>query len=358
MSETGPFHIHGVVLPGDEPTDLYVVDGVVSPEPVPGATTIARNAWILPGLVDAHCHIGLGPGGAVDDATTLSQARADLAAGTMLIRDAGSPSDTRWVQERPDLPRLVRSGRHVARPKRYIRDLGVEVEPEDLVEQVRLQARAGDGWVKLVGDWIDRSIGDLAPLWPADVAAAAIAAAHDEGARVTAHVFGEQAVAELVSAGIDCIEHGTGMTDDVIEEMAARGTVLVPTVINLNRFPDYAAPGREKYPNFSHHLMHLYERRFETLGRAIEAGIEVHAGTDAGTVVPHGQIQDEIAELSGLGGTAFALEAASWGARAWLGADNLNPGASADLIVCAADPREHLPTLRNPLAKLLRGVPV
>ncbi|MCC2593249.1 amidohydrolase family protein [Tessaracoccus sp. OS52] len=354
----GSFHLYGVVLPETEPRDLWIRDGVISAEPVPDATTIASGCWIVPGLVDAHCHIGLGPDGAVSREVSLAQARSDLAAGTMLVRDAGSPSDTRWVQERGELPRLLRSGRHVARPKRYIRNLAVEVEPEDLVGQVRHEARSGDGWVKLVGDWIDRSVGDLTPLWPADVAAEAIAVAHEEGARVTAHVFGEQAVAELVAAGIDCIEHGTGMSDEVIAEMAARGTVLVPTMINLNRFPEYAEPGREKYPLFSAHLMDLYERRVDTIGKAIEAGVEVHAGTDAGTVVPHGQIQEELAELAALAGPAFALEATSWGARTWLGASNLTPGASADLIVCAADPREHLPTLGNPLAKLLRGVPV
>jgi len=51
----------------------------------------------------------------------------------------------------------------------------------------------------------------------------AIAAAHEEGARVTAHTFDEQAVAELVAAGIDGIEHGTGLDDATIELMAERG---------------------------------------------------------------------------------------------------------------------------------------
>ncbi|WP_331715807.1 amidohydrolase family protein [Tessaracoccus coleopterorum] len=175
--------------------------GVLHDEPVAGARTIATSGFVIPGLVDAHSHIGLGPDGAVSAETARRQALADLAAGVMLIRDAGSPSDTTWIQQDPMLPRLVRAGRHVARPKRYLRNLGVEVEPEGLVDAVRGQARAGDGWVKLVGDWIDRSVGDLAPLWPADVAAEAIAAAHAEGARVTAHCFGEQAVAELVAAG-------------------------------------------------------------------------------------------------------------------------------------------------------------
>ena len=348
-------HLTGVFLPDAEPREVWIADGVISEEPVPGAVTVASDAWVLPGLVDAHCHIGLGPQGAVSADTARGQAETDLAAGTMLIRDAGSPSDTRWIQRTAALPRLIRSGRHVARPLRYIRYLGVEVEPEQLVEQVRHEARDGDGWVKLVGDWIDRSVGDLAPLWPADVAAAAIAAAHEEGARVTAHCFGEQAVHELVAAGIDCIEHGTGLSDDGIAQMAERGTALVPTLINLDNFPRYATPAREKFPTYYSHMMDLYARRKQTIAAAIEAGVPVFAGTDAGTVIEHGRIRDEVDALAELGGTDFALGAASWGARAWLGADALSLGASADLIVLDADPREDLSALRRPLAMILRG---
>jgi len=47
---------------------------------------------------------------------------------------------------------------------------------------VATEARRGDGWIKLVGDWIDRSVGDLVPLWSDDVLKAAIDAAHDNGA--------------------------------------------------------------------------------------------------------------------------------------------------------------------------------
>ncbi|MCB0885836.1 MAG: amidohydrolase, partial [Propionibacteriaceae bacterium] len=150
---SGALHIRGHLLPGDEVVDLWIADGVLHPEPIPSADSLATEGWVIPGLVDAHCHIGLGPEGAVSAETARAQAQADLAAGTMLIRDAGSPSDTRWVQADDALPRLLRAGRHVARPKRYLRNLGAEVEPEDLVAQVRHEARSGDGWVKLVGDW-------------------------------------------------------------------------------------------------------------------------------------------------------------------------------------------------------------
>ena len=90
----------------------------------------------------------------------------DRDAGTLLVRDAGAASDTRWLQQRTDMPRLIRAGRHIARTRRYLRGFAVEVEPDGLVEAVRKQARAGDGWVKLVGDWIDRDAGDLAPSFP------------------------------------------------------------------------------------------------------------------------------------------------------------------------------------------------
>ena len=350
-----PMHIHGTFLPYEEPRDFWVVDGRLTAEPIAGARTLARDAYVIPGLVDAHCHIGLGVEGAVSVEETRRQAQADLAAGTMLIRDAGSPSDTRWVQHDEALPKLIRAGRHVARTRRYIRHLAVEVEPEALVEQIRHEARDGDGWVKIVGDWIDRSTGDLEPSFPAALAAEAIAVAHEEGARVTAHCFGEQSVAELVAAGIDCIEHGTGMSDEVIQQMVDGGVALVPTMINLNRFPQYAEPGRDKYPVFANHMMALYSRRRETIGKAIEAGIDVYSGTDAGTVVPHGEILSEVAELASLGGGEFAIKASSWGARSWLGVDALVEGASADLIVTTADPRADTGALRDPLALLLRG---
>ncbi len=348
-------HVHGTVLPGTEPVDLWIVDGVVTYEPVADATTLARDAWILPGLVDAHCHIGLGVEGAVPDEVAREQAMADLAVGVMLVRDAGSPKDTRPFQQDPTMPRIIRSGRHVARSRRYIRNLATEVEPDAFPEQLRHEARSGDGWVKFVGDWIDRSVGDLAPSFPASAVREAIAAAHEEGARVTAHCFAEQSVAEIIEAGADCIEHGTGLDDEHIAMMAERGVALVPTLINLARFTDYAAQGEAKFPTYSAHMRDLHARRHETIGKAVDAGVPVYAGTDAGTVIRHGRVLDEIDELATVGGPEFALGAASWRARTWLGADNLDEGASADLLVLSGDPREDLTVLREPQYRILRG---
>ncbi|HEY7717484.1 MAG TPA: amidohydrolase, partial [Pedococcus sp.] len=182
-------HLTGPLLVGPEEVrdEAWVVGGRLTFErpAATGADVVRVDGWVLPGLVDAHCHVGLDAHGAVDRETTERQALGDRAAGTLLIRDAGSPADTRWVDDREDLPKIIRAGRHIARTRRYIRNYAHEVEPDQLVERVRLEARAGDGWVKLVGDWIDRDLGDLAPCWPLDVLKEAVAAAHEEGARVT-----------------------------------------------------------------------------------------------------------------------------------------------------------------------------
>jgi imidazolonepropionase-like amidohydrolase len=346
----------GPVLPDGEPRDLYVVDGRVTLEPVAGAETAAEG-WIVPGLVDAHCHIGLDEHGAVDHATTEAQAVADRDAGALLLRDCGSPSDTRWVQQRDDLPRLIRCGRHLARTRRYIRDYAHEVEPDDLPAHVAHEARAGDGWVKLVGDWISRDEGDLAPSFPAETFAAAIDTAHQYGARVTAHCFGETVLPDLIAAGIDCIEHGTGLTTDLVETMAEQGTALVPTVVQLDNFPDYAEAGRVRFPAYADHMLALHARRRETIMAAFEAGVPIFAGTDAGGVLPHGGIADEVAELAAYGmPAAYALGAASWRAREWLGWEPaLGEGAPADFVVYPRDPLADLSVLRGPTAVVLRG---
>ena len=58
-------HVTGRMLPDAEPVEFWIVGGAVTFERVKGATTLATDAWIMPGLVDAHCHIGLGAGGAL-----------------------------------------------------------------------------------------------------------------------------------------------------------------------------------------------------------------------------------------------------------------------------------------------------
>jgi len=353
-SET--IRVKGVVLPGGEHRDLYVVGGRVTYEPVRDARTVAEG-WVVPGLVDAHCHVGLDTAGAVDEATQEQQALDNREVGALLLRDCGSAADTGWIDDREDLPRLIRAGRHLARPKRYLRNFAHEIEPDELAAYVTQEAKRGDGWVKLVGDWIDRDTGDLAPCWPREALQQAMDTAHDLGAKVTAHVFGEHALPDLIETGIDCIEHGTGLSEDLVDTMAARGVALVPTVMQLDLFPRYADQAGAKFPRYAEHMTDLFDRRKDTVRAAYEAGVAVYAGTDAGGVLEHGLIVPEIQRLHDYGLSAFdALGAASWRARAWLGHHAvLEEGADADFVVYPEDPLADLGVLASPSRVVLRG---
>jgi len=349
-------HVRGRGLPDGAPVEWWIVDGTLSAGPVDGADTVFDGGWILPGLVDAHCHVGLGPHGAVDLDEAIEQAETERAIGALLLRDAGSPIDTRSLDDHDDLPRIIRAGRHLARPKRYMPGYAIDIEDESqLPAAVAEQARRGDGWVKLIGDWIDREIGDLAPLWSDDVLKAAIDAAHSHGARVTAHVFGEDALPGLINAGIDCIEHGTGVTDDTIALMLDHGTALVPTLINVENYPGIAdAAGR--YPTYASHMRDLYDRCYQRVAAARDAGVPIYAGTDAGGMITHGRIADEIDALKGVGmNPTEALGAACWDARAWLGRPGLEHGAPADLVCYTDDPRHGAGVVNNPDLVILRG---
>jgi len=354
----GALHVRGVVLPDDEHRDLWILDGRVSSTPVADATTIG-DGWLLPGLVDAHCHIGVDADGPIDRETQEQQATTERDAGVLLARDCGVPSDTRWMDARDDLPRIVRAGQHVARPKRYIRNFGIEVEPEELVETIARQAERSDGWVKIVGDWIDRQTGDLGPCWPADVLTAAVERAHQLGARVTTHVFGEDALPDLLAAGVDCVEHGTGLSVGQLAAMAATQTALVPTLINIETFPGIAASAT-KFPAYAAHMLALHARVDRMVASAYEAGVPIYAGTDAGGSLAHGLIAGEVQALHRAGMSAVdAIAAASWRARDWLGhSSSLADGAVADFVVLDEDPRSNLEALAHPARVVLRGAVV
>ena len=160
----------------------------------------------------------------------------------------------------------------------------------------------------------------------------------------------------LIRAGIDCIEHGTGLTDDTIALMLEHGTVLVPTLINIiDNFPGIAEAAK-RYPTYAAHMRDLYARCPGRIAAAVDAGVPIYAGSDAGTMIAHGRIVDEVEALKGIGmSPTAALGAACWDAREWLGRPGLDHGASADLVCYAKDPRQGPGVLTQPDLVILRG---
>lgn len=358
MSEPAKaLHLRGILLPDDVERDVWVVGDRLTFEPVPGAETVADRGYLLPGLVDAHCHIGLLPSGPV---TEVSVARGlaliDRDAGVLTIRDAGSPIDYRELDDADDLPRLIRAGRHLAPHRRYLPGLAIECGPHELAANAAVQAKAGNGWIKLVGDWIDRGTGDLGPTYDDATFAAAVEAAHSAGARVAVHTFSEAALPGLIAAGVDSVEHGTGLSFDLIDAMAERGTALVPTMTNIENFAGIADQAEAKFPGYAAHMRRLQAGFPGIVRAAYEAGVPIYVGTDAGGGVAHGLAADEMLRLADAGLAPMdVLAAGSWGARGWLGLPGLVEGGLADLVVYAADPRRDLTVLREPARIVLRG---
>lgn len=313
--------------------------------------TASHHGWLLPGLVDAHCHIGYSADGPVDALGMERQAWDNFLAGVTLIRDCGSPVDNCAVAQNGPIG-VLRAGQHIARPKRYIRNLAVEAEPAALVETVIAQAQAGSGWVKLVGDWIDRADGnqsDLRPLWPASQLREAVAAAHDLGARVSVHTFGRDTIDGLLEAGVDSIEHGTGMEPDQVREAARRGISVTPTLLQVGLFPEFAQAAGSKYPVYAQTMTDLFTSHEDVWGSFLDAGVTLLPGTDSGGYQRHGCLPLELERwvMAGME-TREVLDAATWKARAFLGTEGLYHGAPADFVLYGEDPRADITVLQRP----------
>jgi imidazolonepropionase-like amidohydrolase len=352
----GRFHLRGHVLPEGGIRDVWVVDGRVTFEQVDGAETLVDGGWLLPGLVDAHAHLALAsPGGADAPAEerVAASARAQLSAGVLLVREPGGPDRTSTgVGPDSGLPRTQTAGRFLAAPGGYFPGLAREVSPQELSAAVTEEAAAGTGWVKLVGDFPDDS-GRMTPLWDEATIASAVAAAHAGGARLTIHAVSPGAVVTAVRAGVDGIEHGTGMPRDLLPELVEHGVAWTPTLLISDPVRDWAI--QDMADAHRDEVLGWVDGLPATVAAAARAGVTLLAGTDAG-LVPHGMIAAEVTLLVAAGVPPdTAVAAASWGARQYLRMPGIEEGAPADLLALADDPRRDRSALGRHLAVVLDG---
>ena len=161
-----------------------------------------------------------------------------------------------------------------------------------------------------------------------------------------------------IKAGIDCIEHGTGLTDDTIALMVEHGTALVPTLINIENFPGIA-DAAAKFPKYARHMRDLYQRCHPRIGAAREAGVPIYAGTDARSMkLADGRIAMRSTRSRCIG---MSSDRGYWAppvgtpASGWV--DQVpEHGAPADLVCFTDDPRQGAAVVNNPDLVILRGV--
>ena len=329
------------LLPDSDDRDLWVVDGRLTSRP-PDAAEPLPGRFALPGLVDAHSHVSLGPGQVPLDLGATAEALRQLpATGVLAVRDVGSPGDL-VLDLVPDSahPTIQAAGQWLAPDGLYYARLHRPVAPDDLLAIALAQVRAGARWIKVVADWTE---GDLS--YEQTLLEQLVMAVHEAGARVAAHTQGFQ-VSEIIAAGVDSVEHGCGLDAGDLDVLAANGTAWTPTLLALSGpMPADAAPERaarrEGWLDNSRAL----------LASAAERGVTILAGTDTA-----GPITAEMALLIDFGLTPEqALRAATTEARAYLGLPMLDEGAPADVVTFEADPREDPSILAQPAAVLLRG---
>jgi imidazolonepropionase-like amidohydrolase len=340
-------HVRGTLLPSGEERDVFVTDDgrLTFDADAPGAgdaRTVLDGGFLLPGLVDAHAHLGLAsPAGreAPDDERARASARAQLREGVLALREPGGPNRaSSALGPAHGAPRIIASGRWLAGPSRFLPGFAREVSPEELPEAAVEELRAGGGgWAKVIADW---RVGDEwgAVSFGPEALAETTRRVHAEGGRLAVHAMFRPATEAAIEAGVDSIEHGTFVDRTLLAAMAERAIAWTPTLCAVRM----VAGGRQRLgvpPEVAADLSEGVERLPPVLHAASEAGVTVLAGTDA--ALPHGLVREEVAVLIEAGLPAdVALAAASWEARRFLGLPGLDEGAPADLVAFDRDPRE------------------
>jgi len=356
-----------VLVAGDRIAWIRPTDGEEDPGPAEGLEIVdAGGTTIVPGMVDGHSHVTL-PGGShwiervSDPPSTLldvADRNADLLtrSGVRWARDVGAPVGVDPVDGRRRALSLgVRDrmrGRagwpHIRAAGTWIGGAGaldewsVEAQGDALVAAVERQLDDGADFLKLYLDGADPAV---CP-WSVDEIAAAVDAAHRRGARVTAHSGRIDGARKGVAGGVDAIEHGFELEDDVVAEMARRGTFLVST---LGVFRSWASFGSttaiERFVGADGKatMAARREKAEASVRLARSDGVRIAAGTDfGGGSLRANQLAWEVEALVGAGLEPWeALGAATWRGGELLGeadAGVIHEGGPADFLLVHGDP--------------------
>jgi len=365
-----------------EPADLLVegdriID--VAPSRVPDGTVEIDlgDVTLLPGLMDMEVNLLMGgpdhesPLVAVQDDPAVKVLRAvancrrTLRSGFTTVRNLGlfvqtggilldvalmKAVDRGWI----DGPRIVPAG-HAISPTGghleptmfqalgpHVLPLTIEEGVADGVDQVRravrYQIKYGAKLIKVCasGGIMSHTGPAGAQQYSRDELAAVVDEAHRAGLRVAAHAHGDDGIRTAIEVGVDCIEHGSLMSERTMDLMAERGAFLVPTT--------YLADGMDvsrAAPELQAKAAEVFPRAKRTVSSAIERGLRIACGTDA-PAIPHGRNARELVALVDRGMTpAQALRAATTVAAELIEVEDrgrLVPGLLADVIAVDGDP--------------------
>jgi imidazolonepropionase-like amidohydrolase len=213
---------------------------------------------------------------------------------------------------------------------------------------VEERVKAGADWIKVFGSRGGFENVDGTQTVTFAEMKAIVEAGHALGKKIAIHSYGASGVRDAVRAGADSVEHGADVDDETFAEMVTRGTVWVPT-IDHNR---YYIDAKDEYgfaPGSDAALQTYIDRNFDSLKRAVKAGVRLGMGSDA-VYSMFGQNTRELGWFVKAGMTPEqALAAATTTAAALLGMEKdlgrVAPGFYADLVAVEGDPLSNIDVL-------------
>lgn len=348
--------------PGGDPTPL-VIEGDRFADPDTGpidAEIDTAHLYALPGLADCHAHLGASSMAEMLDlsdhevqANAVRHAWAQVEGGVLLVIDKGSGTNaTLAILDAPPAkrPELSMAGTMIAPEGGYYAGYGYEVEEDELVDAVR-NVDGRSEWVKIVADWPRKGTGPVANYSVAAVTRA-VDVAHAAGRRVAVHTMAPAGVRAAVDSGVDSVEHGPFLDPGDLATLGQRSGCWVPTITNLEFLLDFLgadSSGGRMMQDALDNLRLL-------LPAAERLGVATLTGTDL--AAPHGSVAREALKLHDYGLSAeAAVIAVSTAAYDYLGADRrFVPGAAANAVFFADDPRRRLETLLEPQIVVRAGV--
>lgn len=340
----------------------------------------AAGLTIMPGLIDAHVHLRTPAGQerlAYEVKTSpelkafyaADNARRALEAGFTTLRDAGSGPEVLAARQAVDLglvvgPRILTAGivtmtaghadPAMGRP-------GWPVRPEDTADgvdevrkRVRQHVRSGHDWIKICTSGGVLSAGDESwwRNYTPDEVRAITDEAHALGRRVASHAHGREGILNAIQCGVDTIEHGIYLDDEILELMVARRLFLIPTMTIGRAFQERAEEAglSEEAVRKGNAVMEVV---MTNMARAHRAGVRMALGTDcSGSLARMGENAWELPLMVEIGMTPMeAILAATRDAAEAIGlgqaTGTLEPGKQADVILVDGDPLEDISVLRE-----------
>lgn len=273
----------------------------------------ATGKTVMPGLIDAHCHMTYGESRTEEEIDLYTSAegrtlRAAWNAAKVLragVTSISQPGGSYFIgvglrdaiaEGFVQGPRMAAAGRYLTTSNGltdwYPDSVGV---PEgsigiltntmpQMIDEIRRQVKAGVDFIKIA----DSPLGEYQAFTNDELKALADLA-HQLGKRITIHARGSAEVRAAVDAGFDWIMHGNAMSDDTIEALAESRIPLIPTLTLLANSTDY---GKQiGVPTGLYEAWaRLMDASAETLHRAHDAGVVFGAGTDSGfALTPYGE---------------------------------------------------------------------